>query len=126
MRHGSFSSDRPYEYGRSDPRLIDQVLGSPSYVIGEPAVRHSLRVFPNPFTHKTRILCQLPQPAALRITIHDVLGRQILEYEPGRVAKYEFFWDGTDGSGRKLPAGVYFVRFDLANTSLSKKVMLLR
>ncbi len=126
MEHGSFSSDRPYEYGRSDPRQIDQVLGSPSYVIGEPVVRHSLRVFPNPFMHKTRILCQLPQPATLRITIHDVLGRQVLEYRPGRAARYEFFWDGTDGSGRKLPAGVYFVRFDLANTSLSKKVLLLR
>ncbi len=126
MSHGSFASDRPEEEWRPDPRQIDQVLGSPAYVPERPTVPQVFQVFPNPFVQRTRIVCNLPQAATLRVTIHDVSGRQVEEFAPVRSSKHEVFWNGTDREGRKMPPGVYFIHLDLGGTTLSKKALLLR
>jgi flagellar hook assembly protein FlgD len=34
-------------------------------------------------------------------------------------------WDGSDSSGRRLPPGVYFVRMEIEDLNLSRKVVLL-
>jgi hypothetical protein len=126
MSHGSFATDRPEVEERPDPRLIDQALGSPAYVPERPPVPQVLQVFPSPFVERTRIVCNLPAPAALKVSIHDVLGRKVMAFPPARSAKHELVWDGTDSDGHRLPPGVYFVHLDLGGADLSKKVMLLR
>jgi hypothetical protein len=125
MEHGSFSNDRPEEVQRADPRLIDEVLGSPAYIPGRPPVPRVLQVFPNPFIHRTRIVCNLPAAATLKVTIHDLSGRQVMEFSPVSKARHEVFWDGTDRQGARLAPGAYFVRLDLDGLTLSKKVLLL-
>ncbi len=35
-------------------------------------------------------------------------------------------WDGYDDSGRRLPAGVYFIRLDAGDYKKIEKVVLLR
>jgi hypothetical protein len=126
MSHGSFATDRPELVGRVDPRLIDQVLGSPAYIPGWPPARQVLQVFPSPFVHRTRIVCSLPKPGALKVTIHDAAGRQVMEYPPVWSARHEILWDGTGRDGCRLAAGAYFIRLDLGSITLSKKVLLLR
>jgi hypothetical protein len=39
---------------------------------------------------------------------------------------YDLIWDGTDGMGRRLPAGVYVVRLSDGANSVHRKVLLLR
>jgi hypothetical protein len=126
MGHGSFANDRPDLVGRADPCLIDQILGSPAYVPVRPPVLQVVQVFPNPFRDRTRIVCNLPQATTLRVTIHDASGRQVEEFAPARSSKHEISWSGTDREGRELPPGIYFIRLDLGDATLSKKVLLLR
>ena len=126
MSHGSFATDRPEYVGRIDPRLIDQILGSPAYVPARPVIPQVLQVFPNPFVERTRIVCNLPQAATLRVTIHDALGQQVMEFLPARASRHEVFWDGTDREGRRLAPGAYFIRLDLGGATLSRKVLLLK
>jgi hypothetical protein len=85
-----------------------------------------LQVFPNPFVERTRIVCNLPKAATLRVTIHDVSGRQVEEFAPVRSSEHEVFWNGTDREGRRLAPGTYFIRLDLGGVTLSKKVLLLK
>jgi len=68
--------------------------------------------YPNPFNPETEILFGLPEPSSVRITISDVLGREILslvdrEYAAGF---QKVTWKGIDGSGNKVGSGIYFYR----------------
>jgi hypothetical protein len=83
-------------------------------------------VFPNPFTHRTRISLNLPVPSVVDITIYDVYGREKYHFSSDGEKKADFFWHGTDAEGHELPSGVYFCRFAFGDTTLTKKVMLLR
>jgi hypothetical protein len=85
-----------------------------------------LRVFPNPFVERTRIVCNLPQESTMSVTIHDVSGRQVTEYGLVRASKHEVFWDGTDREGRRLAPGAYFIRLHTRGITISKKVLLLK
>jgi hypothetical protein len=54
--------------------------------------------YPNPFNPGTHISFQLHEPAKVKITVYDLLGRQIKEltntqYPDG---KSEVYWDGTN------------------------------
>ncbi len=39
---------------------------------------------------------------------------------------YEMSWDGTDRAGRRVAAGIYPYRLDVAGTSFTRKMVLLR
>lgn len=67
-----------------------------------------LQVWPNPFRTDCHITMygsdvREDMPA---LRIYDVTGRLIRSFNP----KPAMFWDGTDNSGQKVPAGVYFVQ----------------
>ena len=62
------------------------------------------KAFPNPFFGRTRI--DLDSSAA-SAAVFDLSGRRIRVLE-SREGIFE--WDGRDGAGRELPAGVYLVR----------------
>jgi hypothetical protein len=85
-----------------------------------------VQVFPNPFTEKTRIVLNLPVPADVDIAVFDVYGREVFETHLGEEDRPEFFWYGKDTQGNDLPPGVYFCRFAFGDTTLTRKVMLLR
>ena len=68
--------------------------------------------YPNPFNPETEISFGLPEPSLVRITILDMLGREIVtlvnrEYSAGH---QNVTWRGTDASGNKVGSGVYFYR----------------
>ena len=56
----------------------------------------------------------------------DVYGRVVFETRVSQEAKAEFFWYGKDADGNDLPPGVYFCRFAFGDTTLTRKVTLLR
>ncbi|MDM7914072.1 MAG: FlgD immunoglobulin-like domain containing protein, partial [Candidatus Eisenbacteria bacterium] len=92
----------------------------------ESARRGELRLLTGPGTLPARIVWQAPEPegetgagagarTAPALSIHNAAGRVVASVFPlasasGERALYE--WDGTDPEGRRLPAGVYFVRAD--------------
>jgi len=87
------------------------------------------RVFPNParFTSGvTFAIGGLSRPVSL--SFFDVSGRLVrrAEMDCGGAGDCSFLWDGTDGRGRRLPSGVYFVKVDSGGVTESAKVILLR
>ncbi|MCX6132230.1 MAG: cohesin domain-containing protein [Ignavibacteriales bacterium] len=79
--------------------------------------------FPNPFNPSTRIAFSIPQTSRVRLSILDVLGREVVllvedERLPGM---YNVLWDA--GS---MPSGTYFYRLHAGEFVATKKMLLLR
>lgn len=83
--------------------------------------------YPNPFNPSTVIIYQLSRPADVRIDVHDLLGRRIKTLLRGYRSENEgrVFWDGTDESGRCMPAGVYVYSLAAEGKKISRKMLLI-
>ena len=83
---------------------------------------------PNPFARGTSVNYELAQYGPVELTVHDVSGRlvQRLESGPRQRGFHGVRWDGTDGRGRVVPAGVYFVRFAAGGKVSTGRVTLVR
>ncbi len=81
---------------------------------------------PNPFSATTTIRFTLPALQPVRLTIHDALGRTVRTLGDGPLVEgpHWITWDGTDGGGRLLPAGVYFSRLTPAGGSQAQSLRL--
>jgi flagellar hook assembly protein FlgD len=60
--------------------------------------------------------------------LHNVTGRlvQQLESGPRQRGIHAVCWDGSDGRGRVVPAGVYFVRFSAGSKVSTGRLTLVR
>ncbi len=65
---------------------------------------------------------------AVRIGIHDVLGRDLLSLDLGAhgPGTYLVTWDTRDHFGRSVPSGVYFVSLQASQSRWVKKIALVR
>jgi len=86
--------------------------------------------FPNPFNPSTTISYAVPEGSGERVTlnIYDLRGalvRTLVDSERGP-GTHTAFWDGTDGSGRRLPSGVYFYRIKAGDFLQMRKMVLLK
>jgi hypothetical protein len=82
-----------------------------------PATYELAQNYPNPFNPSTTIRFGLPMPSHVRLTIHDVLGREIARLEDGVRSEgyHQVLWSPQASSG------VYFMRLEargLANASV--------
>ena len=85
-------------------------------------------VYPNPFVRDLRVSYQLARPGQVRLAVYDALGRVVCGLvdrveEPGY---YTVNWHGLDDHGRRVPAGVYFVRLDTDDYQHVQKTVLLK
>jgi len=65
----------------------------------------------------------------INLKIYDVSGRIIKSFNLESCIVNQVsavIWDGTDDSGRRLPAGVYFVRLETGDFKQIEKAILLR
>jgi len=80
----------------------------------EPPVstRTSLQVYPNPFKSRTSLRFASAVSGHAQVEILDVKGRLVRTVHRGylEAGTTTWAWDGTDDSGRAMPAGVYFVK----------------
>jgi hypothetical protein len=76
------------------------------------ARRLRLDAFPNPSHAGTAIQWTHPERAEVGLAIYDAAGRQVRLLVRGALeaGSHRTVWDGRDGSGRELTAGVYFAR----------------
>jgi len=91
-----------------------------------PAAR--LAVSPNPFFGRSSIELALPQAEVIDIAVFDLGGRRVRtlargRHEPGPL---RLDWNGHDDDGRRVAAGIYFVRYAGGGRSLEAKVVKLR
>ncbi|MCH8124322.1 MAG: T9SS type A sorting domain-containing protein [Bacteroidetes bacterium] len=98
---------RAFDLGAWDS-LVDQQR------VSDPAVPNLAAAlgdnFPEPFSEKTTIRFRLPHPASVRLSILDLLGREIetLVNEPRKEGNYSVVFNGSG-----LPSGVYIYRIEI-------------
>ncbi|MFQ6112655.1 MAG: FlgD immunoglobulin-like domain containing protein [bacterium] len=84
--------------------------------------------FPNPFNPSTKIIYDVPRAAEVKLQVYNLLGQQIRTLFDGKKAAgtYTTQWDGLNDKGEQVAAGVYFLRLETDNLSLTRKMLLVR
>ncbi len=84
--------------------------------------------WPNPFNSTTRLRYSLPHAGEVRLAVYDILGREVRELANAtqQAGQYEVHWDGCSDAGIGVASGVYFVRAELGEQQLVKKVTLVK
>jgi hypothetical protein len=79
--------------------------------------------FPNPFNPVTTITYRLPAEEHVKLTVHDILGREvkILLDEKKTAGSYQVSFDGSN-----FASGVYFFRMQAGSFSKTNKMVLLK
>lgn len=85
---------------------------------------------PNPFKEMTTLKFQIPRAKSqIALRIYNSLGRLIKDFPlptAYSLLPTEVSWSGVDNTGKKLPAGVYFMRLEADEFDAIEKVILLR
>jgi hypothetical protein len=81
---------------------------------------------PNPSSSSAHIGFAVPRAAHIRITVHDVMGREVARladraFAPGR---HDLGWNARSGSSR-VPAGLYFIRMQTPERSFTRRLVLI-
>jgi flagellar hook capping protein FlgD len=98
--------------------------------VGEPAAHHHRlhANLPNPFSTSTTIRFEMPSEGGhMKLDVFDVKGRRVRDLLDGFVTggPHSVRWNGTDGAGRALAAGVYFCRLEGAGHSSTRRMVLI-
>jgi hypothetical protein len=81
-----------------------------SLQVGAMARRVEVRpASPNPFNPRTTLQWRVaPGTGSVRLSLFDVRGRLVREFEPSAAAGWNtLVWDGTDRSGSRVASGTY-------------------
>lgn len=95
---------------------------------GLPRATALMQNYPNPFNLVTNIPFELAARTRVELEVFNILGQKVnslvnKELPPGR---YNIDWPGIFDNGRTAPSGIYFYRLQTENTSLVKKMILLK
>ncbi|MEO0216575.1 MAG: FlgD immunoglobulin-like domain containing protein [candidate division WOR-3 bacterium] len=110
-------------------KLIRHKLGITEKEIRNiPINKHFLSISPNPFRNSIKIKVQVSSYGNYSLKIYNVLGQKVKTIFNGekQAGFYELFWDGKDDFNRKLPSGVYYVIYQMAQSKATAEVVLLR
>ncbi len=85
-------------------------------------------VHPNPFNPRVTAAFVVGAPQRVRIAVADARGREValLADRQCEAGRHEVVWEGRDGAGRALPAGVYFLSLRGDDGRDTVKVVLVR
>jgi hypothetical protein len=111
--------------------VLDGILyGDTSMVVGINEISGNIpetfslsQNYPNPFNPVTNIKFDIPKSGMVRITIFDLLGREVttLVNEQMQPGSYNVDWDASN-----YPSGVYFFKLETENFTESKKMILIK
>jgi glycosidase len=89
---------------------------------------HLAPAHPNPFNPVTTLRYTLPAAGEVRLTIHDLAGRQVAVLRDGmqEAGRHAVRWRGVDADGRPLGAGVYVARLQAGEQVASVKLTLVK
>ena len=82
--------------------------------------------YPNPFNPSTIIPYQLPSLTSVRLEVFNVLGQRIATLVDGERSGgfHTAVWNGTDGVGQAVGAGVYIYRLSSGDQAVSRRMVL--
>lgn len=104
----------------SPTAVEDKQIEKHAFLLSEP--------FPNPASTSVLFTARTDKQMELGFSIYNLLGQKVFSkpaagYSAG---EHRFFWSGQDVSGRRLPSGLYLLRFQAGEEVLVKKIILLR
>lgn len=75
-----------------------------------------------------RIAYSLAKSCQVSICIYDATGRSVanLVDRKAEAGSHEVIWNGTDKNGKKVSAGIYFVKMDAGEFTATEKVIVVR
>ena len=84
--------------------------------------------YPNPFNPVTTIRYQLPTASNVRMTVYDILGREVkvLLHEHKNSGTHALQWSGTNRFGQPVASGTYFLIMEALNFNQIQKVLLIK
>ena len=84
--------------------------------------------YPNPFNPETTIRFGLPAAQDVRVTVYDLLGKDVKELVHGTMpaGMHQVSWNGTDNNGHQVASGLYFYALEARDLRLVKKMILNR
>jgi len=82
---------------------------------------------PNPFRGAASLAYVVAEPGRVRLTVHDVQGRQVATLVDAERAagRYLAAWDGAEDAGRAAPAGLYFLRLQMGARAVTGRILFL-
>ncbi|GBE30647.1 MAG TPA: T9SS type A sorting domain-containing protein [Bacteroidetes bacterium] len=131
--HGEVGIDVAYDPWR-DRLWVDTSFGlayldDPTTAVGEdvwvfqPATYATLSAYPNPFNAATTVRYSLTQPGEVRVTVFDLLGREVAVLHDRMVTagEHELLFDASD-----LSSGTYFLKLNSNDQTLTRKLTLVK
>ncbi len=93
-----------------------------------PTQTQMMTLHPNPFTRSMSISYQVSSSGSVDLRVYDAAGRMVSTLAEGSrdPGYYTVQWHGLDDQGRKVPAGVYFIKFSADNYQNVQKTVLLK
>jgi uncharacterized protein (TIGR02145 family) len=90
---------------------------------GLPNTFELMQNYPNPFNPTTLISFSLPQATFVTLKVYDVVGREVVNLvnEFKDAGNYKLNFDGS-----KLSSGIYFYSLQTVNSTISKKMLLIK
>jgi hypothetical protein len=118
------------EAGVDDFSIVSYQEADAGVTAGEVAGKLMLaRNIPNPFASETTIRFAVPGAGRkVSLRIYDVRGREVTTLLDGEevAGSRTITWDGTNSSGVKVPAGIYFTSLTDRRETVSRKIVLAR
>jgi hypothetical protein len=84
--------------------------------------------YPNPFNPSTTIEYHLPHATHSNLVVYNVLGQRVrtLVESYQSAGHYAVDWDGRDRNGHTVAGGVYLCRLSIDDSSLCRKLLLVK
>jgi hypothetical protein len=85
-------------------------------------------VYPNPFTDVVHLNMDIPASQHVTVKVVDLLGREVATLVDQNLSPgvHELSWNGINQEGALLPNGIYLIRLQTDNQSLTRSAVLAR
>ena len=113
------------------PRVFDISLGDAVGINETQLFPEQVKLFPNypnPFNPNTHITFYLPHSAFVKVSVVNVMGNTVknLLHESKNQGNWSVNWDGRNGFGEFVSAGIYFYLLNVDGEIQMKKMVLLK
>jgi len=85
-------------------------------------------IYPNPSRGSVEFSFALNKSEKISLNLYNSIGQRIYTFYDGYTPEgiYKLKWNGRDSSGKEVGAGVYWLRLESENLSITRKIILLR
>lgn len=130
-RTGNPEINQYYRLGQRDADGTINYYG-PLLIGAHPGAEHISRLLacgPSPFRGTAVISYQVGQEGSpVSLDVFNIVGQPVCQRDLGvkRAGVHQAIWDGRDGQGRRLSAGVYFVSLNIGSQRFIRRLTMLR